>query len=73
MTCEPTSDAVSRCSGAESRTWGGGACLLLAEPTGHVKPRRFESELKMASQAGFDLVGQPSIRHCLTALLKKSS
>jgi len=50
-----------------------GACLLLAEPRGHVKPRLFESELKMASQAGFDLVEQPSIRHCLTTLLKKSA
>ncbi|HMD97936.1 MAG TPA: methyltransferase domain-containing protein [Terriglobia bacterium] len=50
-----------------------GACLLLAEPTGHVKPRRFESGLKMASQAGFDPVGQPPIRHSLTALLKKSA
>ena len=50
-----------------------GACLLLAEPTGHVKPRLFESELKMASQAGFDLVEQPSIRHSQTALLRRSA
>jgi SAM-dependent methyltransferase len=50
-----------------------GAFLLLAEPTGHVKPPLFESELKMASQAGFDLVEQPSIRLSLTALLKKSA
>jgi len=48
-----------------------GACLLLAEPTGHVKPRAFASELKLASQAGFDLVERPTIRHSQTALLRK--
>jgi len=49
-----------------------GACLLLAEPKGHVKPRLFESELKTASQCGFELVEQPSIPHSLTALLRRS-
>jgi len=50
-----------------------GASLLLAEPRGHVKPARFESELKMASEVGFELVDRPSIGHSLAALLKKSA
>jgi len=49
-----------------------GASLLMAEPKGHVKPSLFESELKMASHAGFELVDQPAVRSSLTARFKRS-
>jgi SAM-dependent methyltransferase len=49
-----------------------GASLLLAEPKGHVKLSEFDSELKAASEAGFDVVDRPAIRHSLAALLKKT-
>jgi len=48
-----------------------GASLLLAEPKGHVRLPEFDSELRVASFAGFDLVDRSSIRHSFTALLKK--
>jgi SAM-dependent methyltransferase len=48
-----------------------GGCLLLAEPTGHVKPAQFEEELKTAAQAALSLVDRPSIRRSHAALLKK--
>jgi SAM-dependent methyltransferase len=48
-----------------------GASLLLAEPKGHVKASRFESELQAASQAGFNLVDRPSIRRSQAALLRR--
>jgi len=47
-----------------------GASLLMAEPSGHVKPAMFEAELKAASAAGFALQPPPSSRG-LTALLRK--
>jgi SAM-dependent methyltransferase len=48
-----------------------GACLLLAEPPGHVKAARFEAELQAAAQAGLELVDRPPISRSRTALLKK--
>ena len=48
-----------------------GALLLLAEPTGHVKPPTFNSELEAAAQAGFRLLNRPPIRRMHTALLRK--
>ena len=48
-----------------------GASLLLAEPAGHVNAKIFEAELKAAAATGFVAVERPSIRHSLTALLKK--
>jgi ubiquinone/menaquinone biosynthesis C-methylase UbiE len=48
-----------------------GACLLLAEPTGHVKTEDFEAELQAASQVGFVREGGPFIRRSHTALLRK--
>ncbi len=50
-----------------------GASLLLAEPNGHVKELEFNSELKAASQTGFNLIDRPSIRSCQTALLKRTT
>jgi len=49
-----------------------GAQLLLAEPSGHVKDARFESELRAAEKVGFAIVGNPAIRHSQTALLMKA-
>jgi ubiquinone/menaquinone biosynthesis C-methylase UbiE len=48
-----------------------GACLLLAEPRGHVNTVQFEAELKSASEAGFSLVDRPSVRRSHAALLRK--
>jgi len=48
-----------------------GACLLLAEPTGHVNAAEFEDELQAAAQAGLQLVDRPTIRRSRTALLKR--
>jgi SAM-dependent methyltransferase len=48
-----------------------GACLLLAEPTGHVNVAQFEDELEAARHAGLGLADRPSIRRSRTALLKK--
>jgi len=49
-----------------------GACLLFAEPTGHVKSADFEAELKAASRAGFMLADRPSIRRSQAALLRRT-
>lgn len=49
-----------------------GACLLVAEPKGHVKQAAFEAELEAASNAGFEMVERPVIRRSLGALLKQT-
>ena len=54
------------------RTLKPGACLLLAEPVGHVRAPRFEAELAAAAEAGLQLADRPSIRSSRAALLKKS-
>ena len=48
-----------------------GASMLMAEPTGHVKPGEFEAELGAASAAGFTLRDRPTIKRSQTALLKR--
>jgi SAM-dependent methyltransferase len=48
-----------------------GALLLLAEPKGHVKDPEFDSELRAASEAGFESTEGPAIRGTRTALLRK--
>jgi len=48
-----------------------GACLLFAEPTGHVKTEMFDRELTAAAKAGFELIDRPIIRRSQAALLKK--
>jgi len=48
-----------------------GACLLLAEPAGHVKPALFEAELASAAQAGLHVSDRPVIRHSLAAVLAR--
>jgi SAM-dependent methyltransferase len=49
-----------------------GALLLLAEPSGHVKPEEFELELKQAAEAGFIVADRPSVPHSRAVILKKS-
>jgi ubiquinone/menaquinone biosynthesis C-methylase UbiE len=48
-----------------------GACVLLAEPTGHVDAVKFDAELKLAAAAGLAIAGRPEIRRSLAALLRK--
>ncbi len=47
------------------------ACLLFAEPSGHVKIARFQAELEAALHAGLSLAGHPAISRNHAALLKK--
>jgi ubiquinone/menaquinone biosynthesis C-methylase UbiE len=49
-----------------------GASILFAEPSGHVKEPKFESELRAASDAGFRLVNRPAISRSHAALLQKN-
>jgi ubiquinone/menaquinone biosynthesis C-methylase UbiE len=48
-----------------------GGSLLMAEPTGHVRPDAFERSLAEARAAGFEINTAPPIRRSLTALLRK--
>jgi len=48
-----------------------GACLLLAEPGGHVTPAQFEQELASAAQAGLHVSDRPVIRRSHAAVLTK--
>jgi SAM-dependent methyltransferase len=47
-----------------------GALLLPAEPSGHVKPADFDSQLRCADVSGFRVVDHPKIHRSHTALLK---
>jgi SAM-dependent methyltransferase len=49
-----------------------GGQVLLAEPTGHVKPEGFERELVAARAAGLEETGRPPVRRSLSAALCKS-
>jgi SAM-dependent methyltransferase len=55
-----------------SHTLKPGAVLLLAEPTGHLRPGQFDEEVQLAAQAGIQFVKQLSIRRSQTALLQKA-
>jgi len=46
------------------------AGLLFAEPSGHVKPEQFETELRAAIDAGFELVSRPTISRSRAAFLR---
>jgi len=48
-----------------------GGLLLLAEPTGHVNQKKFQSELEAAQAAGFEVVDRPAIRRSLAAVLRR--
>jgi SAM-dependent methyltransferase len=49
------------------------ACLLFAEPRGHVKTAKFEAEVQAALSAGLKPVEHASIRRSLAVLLKKEA
>jgi hypothetical protein len=48
-----------------------GGKLLLAEPSGHVKPPKFAQELQFARYAGLEEKERPSVRRFLAACLEK--
>jgi ubiquinone/menaquinone biosynthesis C-methylase UbiE len=48
-----------------------GGTLLLAEPSGHVKPRKFAGELEIARRAGLEEKSRPVLKRFLSALLQK--
>ncbi len=49
------------------------ACLLLAEPVGHIHAAEFSAELEAAAQAGLEVVEKPLIRRSSAALLRKTA
>jgi SAM-dependent methyltransferase len=49
-----------------------GGSLLLAEPSGHVKPAAFDGELALAGLAGLKVAERPTVRRCHAAFLVKS-
>ena len=64
----PSPEAFFKEVGAASKPQAG---LLFAEPSGHVKPEHFETELEAAIEAGFELVSRPTISRSRAAFLKK--
>jgi len=48
-----------------------GGQFLLVEPSGHVRPAKFESELEFARNAGLSEIERPAVRRNLAALLTK--
>ena len=48
-----------------------GACLLLAEPAGHVDDAEFAEELAAAARAGLSVEIRPPLRNSRAALLRK--
>ncbi len=50
-----------------------GGRLLLAEPSFHVPRQEFAATLALAAEAGFAIVGRPSVKSSLAALLAKQS
>jgi len=49
-----------------------GGLLLLAEPKGHVKKKKFELELAAARAAGFEMAGKPAVHWSRSAILRKT-
>jgi SAM-dependent methyltransferase len=47
------------------------ATLLIAEPTGHVKPDAFEKMLEITKRLGFQKVSTPTIRGSISVVLRK--
>lgn len=45
--------------------------VLVAEPMGHVKEPQFDTELRLAKEAGFEVADCPEIKSSYTAVLKK--
>jgi ubiquinone/menaquinone biosynthesis C-methylase UbiE len=49
-----------------------GGVVFFAEPSGHVKPTTFDSELEAARQAGLEIVARPCVRRSHAAVLRKA-
>ena len=49
-----------------------GGLMLFAEPSGHVKPEKFQAELQAAREAGLEVTAQPAIRKNRAAVLRKN-
>lgn len=45
--------------------------MLLAEPKGHVKQPQFDTELRLAKEAGFEVIDRPEIKRSYAVVLKK--
>jgi ubiquinone/menaquinone biosynthesis C-methylase UbiE len=45
--------------------------VLVAEPKGHVKEPQFDTELRLAKEAGFEVIDCPEIKGSYAAVLKK--
>jgi len=50
-----------------------GALLLIAEPAGHVKPDKFDAEVREAQAAGFTVVDRPAIKRSQAVLMRKTA
>jgi ubiquinone/menaquinone biosynthesis C-methylase UbiE len=50
-----------------------GACLLFAEPRGHVKPAKWEEEIALAAALGLRKLDEPPIRRSLAAVMQKAT
>ena len=48
-----------------------GGTVLLAEPSGHVKPEAFAAQLEAAAKAGLEVVERPAMKRLHAALLRK--
>jgi len=50
-----------------------GGMMFLAEPSGHVKPAKFQAELEAARIAGLGVVSRPSVNRSQAAVLQKAA
>jgi SAM-dependent methyltransferase len=66
---EMTSTTAFFCAVADALKPAG--LLLFAEPSGHVKPEEFQTELAAACGAGLEVLERPAIRNNLAAVLRK--
>ena len=48
-----------------------GGLLFFAEPSGHVKPEKFQQELEAARTAGFEMLDRPAVRRSHAVVLRK--
>jgi len=54
------------------RAMKAGACLLMAEPKGHVRIAAFEASVSAAVKQGCSVAGTPRVRGCHSVLLRKT-
>ena len=48
-----------------------GGLLFFAEPSGHVKPEKFQQELEASLAAGLEILHRPEVRRSQAAVLRK--